>query len=151
MSAYGAIRKQMVEQREEQAHSLGCAAHDCPCVGAISDGGGKFFCSYHHRSASEKWPSITSALNEHKWLLDFSAEIRRMHRMAQDWREFARRFWDQSPEDGPLPREEYAMYDTRMRSELAYRCGLQKKPIAKEIAPVTAKRGNVVDHFGAQA
>lgn len=126
--------RQLARQREEVAqpqNTSRCQANHCPCMGSISLGSDKFYCSAHAFSESEKWPRITEKLHEHDWLIAFHDDIKKMDRKLEDWRAFAMQFWG-NQEDAellqPHPQEEATPYMNRMRGELGYRCNLNKRP-----------------------
>lgn len=130
-----------------------CVANGCPCIGSVLVEGGRWCCTSHGFAASDNWPRITEGLNEHRWLLEFTAEVQKMHRRHEDWRAFAIQFWEgQDDYCKPDPREGVIPYFNRMKGELDYRLGLCKRPAPRlpQEAPVGRRRfGNVASKVAA--
>lgn len=52
------------EQKNERSADYGkCAAHNCPCAGAINDSGG-WLCRFHYGLDVQVWTRMTNRLNE---------------------------------------------------------------------------------------
>lgn len=134
--SYGKVRQQIVEQKAPES-DLRCHAHGCPCRGTISLEGGKFCCAGHALIPSDKWQAATRSLNDHRWLIEFTDEIREMEFAHQDWRGFSVQFWTNQDEYCiPDPLENAVPYRNRMRGELLHRCGLGKRPAPRLPQPV---------------
>lgn len=141
--SYANVRRKMIEQHAPEPENVGrCHALGCPGRGSVSVEGGKFCCAAHAFVVSDRWPAVTHALCDSKWLIEFIDEIKSMDRRLEDWRGFAMQFWaNQDEECAPHPKENFPPYESRMRAELLHRCGLQKRPNVRLPKPIT-KRGN---------
>jgi hypothetical protein len=149
--SYGAIRKRMVEQAQPVVNVSACHATGCPGRGTIAIEGGKFCCAAHAFAIADRWPVITHALNENRWLIEFMDEIKGMDRRCEDWRAFALRFWTNQDEDCmPHSEERFIPYENRMRQELTHRCGLNKRPAVRLPRQIKA-RGNAASFIGEPA
>jgi hypothetical protein len=110
-----------------------CAALSCPCRASVKLESMGWACSTHAWAHAHLWPATTDALLTHRWLIDFIDQIGRIERMRDpkqpDWRSHATAFW-KGVDDFCLPHEHegFMSYQNRMRSELAYRCGVLGRP-----------------------
>lgn len=149
--SYSSIRKRTQEVvPQEPDGPAKCGAIGCKVIASVNTGG-KWCCTSHAFSESERWPAITDGLREHDWLVNFTAEIQSMDRQCKDWRGFAVQFWDgQDDYCKPDPREEAIPYFNRMKGELDYRLGLMKRP-APRIPQQPTSRGNAARFLGGRA
>ena len=155
-NAFRELAKQRPQQEPEK-NTGKCHADHCPCMGSVSFDGGRFCCSAHAFSVSDKWPAITEKLHEFRWLIAFTDDIQRMDQSqgkgAPIWRDYAAKFWGGVDEHCmPHPKEDCLPYQIRMRKELLYRLGQIKRPEPRIPEPVKS-RGNAgrLLHRGASA
>lgn len=154
--SYATIKRRTEQAAAPAENVSGCHASNCPRRGTISLGGDKFFCDAHAFSEADRWPRITESLRDHDWLIAFHDDLQRMVRACdpkQEWRSYAVQFWHDQ-EDGELlkpdPKEEAVPYMNRMRGELTYRCGLNKRP-AIRLPQEIKGRGNMGSLLGRKA
>lgn len=139
------FRKRGEQPQEPERDESRCAANGCPCRGTVSLEGGRFVCTAHSAVPSDRWPLVTERQTEFRWLVEFIDEMQKMDRQRQDWRGFAKQFWEESePACMPHERENAAPYQLRMRAELLFRCGvLTKRPEPRLPKEFTGRFGNV--------
>jgi hypothetical protein len=66
------------DEAPTQTYGLGCVAHNCPLVGAISNSthGGPFHCWAHDRlQEASQWPFLTHGINENLWLFRVAEKV----------------------------------------------------------------------------
>ena len=150
---YVKARMQQQAPRNEERHSSGCHSHGCPMVGSVSVAGGQFICSYHAAVQDPKrWPSITSALRDNDWHWQLLADLQRLYNSGQfaDARAMAVDFW-RDQDDTMVPNADEALhfdaYLDRMRSDLAWRIGVQRDRPKAWKAPEKRPGGNLVVDF----
>jgi hypothetical protein len=153
MSGYGSLRKRMQQTQQEPERDPGaCVALGCPCKGSVSMEGGGFTCTAHGAIPSDRWPMVSERLREHRWLIEFIDEMRKMDAEHGDWRGFAVQFWTEDQYAAPVAGENAIPYQLRMRGELMHRCGLLKNRPAPRLpkAPAVGRFGNAGGLLGSR-
>lgn len=116
-----------------------CPAYGCGLRATVRVEGGSWCCVSHAFSEREDWQEITRKLHSNDWLTAFIDDMQKMARRNEDWRGFARKFWDGADFCKPADGEGDVPYQNRMRCELAFRVGLvSRRPeprIAQQVAP----------------
>ena len=131
--------------------STRCHANGCPCRGAVSLEGSRWFCSSHAFALPDEWPRITEGLRQNDWLLHFiDMLLTDPRKKPEDWRGIATAFWEADPFGAPRDFETRRGYEYRMREELRWRLSGQRgtRPEPKDKGQQAARGGNVVAMAG---
>lgn len=143
-----AYKAQADAAKAPEIDTRACAAYGCPARGSVDlTGSGKFVCSCHAVAAPAKWQEVTRAIRDHDWLLGLIGDLQRQYMGGTskvDYVRYATEFWATDPfmVPSPVERDHWPLYLERLRSELAFRVGVNsKRPAPRAPAAPTERRG----------
>lgn len=134
------------------SYSDRCAANGCQLRGTMSASDGKYLCSYHFSSISEKWPLVTESIRQNERITLAMDEVNRIGDI--DWCqgkwEMLADFFNDEPEMQPSESEQghRRWYLYRLHAWMLYMTGVtSRRPIPREPLKIVGKRGNASSFY----